>query len=247
MAIRGILIALIILMSALLVMVIRIMSGSAPVENNPPAEIVLEDSVLDVRTEVFEEATLERIIELAGQTAASRRETIVAQSGGTLSEISVDKGDVVAVGDVIAMISADARDENLRQAEQALVAAEIDLDATRALVEEGFVARNTLADLETAYEAALAAVEQARDQVNDLEVRSTIAGLVENRIAQVGGFVGAGDPVLAVTSMDPLLISARAGEQQIAEFAVGQIADVELATGQQVEACLLYTSDAADE
>jgi len=164
MAIRGILIALIILMSALLVMVIRIMSGSAPVENNPPAEIVLEDSVLDVRTEVFEEATLERIIELAGQTAASRRETIVAQSGGTLSEIRVDKGDVVAVGDVIAMISADARDENLRQAEQALVAAEIDLDATRALVEEGFVARNTLADLETAYEAALAAVEQAREE-----------------------------------------------------------------------------------
>ena len=103
MAIRGILIALIILMSALLVMVIRIMSGSAPVENNPPAEIVLEDSVLDVRTEVFEEATLERIIELAGQTAASRRETIVAQSGGTLSEIRVDKGDVVAVGDVIGL------------------------------------------------------------------------------------------------------------------------------------------------
>ena len=118
MAIRGILIALIILMSALLVMVFRIMGGSAPVENNPPAEIVLEDSVLDVRTEVFEEATLERIIELAGQTAANRRETIVAQSGGTLSDISVDKGDVVAVGDVIALISADARDENLRQAEQ---------------------------------------------------------------------------------------------------------------------------------
>ncbi|MEC8037437.1 MAG: efflux RND transporter periplasmic adaptor subunit, partial [Pseudomonadota bacterium] len=194
-------------------------------ENNPPAEIVLEDSVLDVRTELFEEATLERIIELAGQTAANRRETIVAQSGGTLSEIRVDKGDVVAMGDVIALISADARDENLRQAEQALVAAEIDLDATRALVEEGFVARNTLSDLETAYEAALAAVEQARDQVNDLEVRSTLAGLVENRIAQVGGFVGAGDPVVAVTSMNPLLISARAGEQQIAEFAIGQIAD----------------------
>lgn len=246
MAIRGILIALIILMSALLVMVFRIMGGSAPVENNPPAEIVLEDSVLDVRTEVFEEATLERIIELAGQTAANRRETIVAQSGGTLSDISVDKGDVVAVGDVIALISADARDENLRQAEQALVAAEIDLDATRALVEEGFVARNTLSDLETAYEAALAAVEQARDQVNDLEVRSTIAGLVENRVAQVGGFVGAGDPVLAVTSMDPLLISARAGEQQIAEFAIGQIADVELATGQQVEAVISYISPFAD-
>ena len=98
------------------------------------------------------------------------------------------------MGDVIALISADARDENLRQAEQALVAAEIDLDATRALVDEGFVARNTLSDLETAYEAALAAVEQARDQVNDLEVRSTITGLVENRVAQVGGFVGAGDP-----------------------------------------------------
>ena len=41
--------------------------------------------------------------------------------------------------------------------------------------------------------------------------------------------------MLAVTSMDPLLISARAGEQQIAEFAIGQIADAELATGQQAQ------------
>ena len=246
MAIRGILIALIIFMSALLVMVFQIMRGSAPVENNPPAGIVLEDAVIDVRTEVFEQATLERIIALAGQTVANRRETIVAQSGGTLAEIRVDKGDVVARDEVIALISADARDESLRQAEQALVAAEIDLDATRKLVEEGFVPRNSLADRETAYEAALASVKQARDQVTDLEVRATISGLVENRIAQVGGFVGAGDPVVAVTSLDPLVVSARAGERQIAEFAIGQIADVELATGQQVKAVISYISPFAD-
>ena len=189
MAIRGILIALIILMSALLAMVFRIMSGSAPVENNPPAEIVLEDSVLDVRTELFQEATLERIIELAGQTAASRRETIVAQSGGTLSEIRVDKGDVVAVGDVIAMISADARDENLRQAEQALVAAEIDLDATRALVEEVSLPA-TPSPIWRRPMRPRSLPSSSPRPVNDLEVRSTIAGLVENRIAQVGGFVG---------------------------------------------------------
>ena len=80
MAIRGILIAFIIFMTVALVMVMNIMRNSSPVENNPPAELVTEAGSLDVRTKVFEEQTLTRVIELAGQTAANRRETVVAQS-----------------------------------------------------------------------------------------------------------------------------------------------------------------------
>ena len=49
MAIRGILIALIIFTAVALGMVINIMSGSEPVENNPSAELLTEEEVLDVR------------------------------------------------------------------------------------------------------------------------------------------------------------------------------------------------------
>jgi multidrug efflux system membrane fusion protein len=247
MAIRGILLALIIFMGAMFAMVINIMQGSTPVENNPPAELVMEDAVLDVRTSVFEEATLMREIELAGQTAANRRETVVAQSGGTLAEIGVDKGDRVNAEQVVALIIAAARDDSLRQAEIALEAAKVDLEATEKLVEDGFAARNSLLNAQSAFEAAVAAVEQARQQVSDLEVKSTLTGVVENRIAQVGGFVGAGDPVVSVTSLDPLKILADAGERQVADFAVGQTAAVELATGQMVDATITYISPFANQ
>lgn len=247
MAIRGILLALIIFFGAMFVMVLNIMRGSTPVENNPPAELVTAEPVLDVRTEVFEEATLSRKIELAGQTAANRRETVVAQSGGTLAEIKVDKGDRVAAEQVIATIIAAARDDGLRQAEIALEAAKVELEATEKLVADGFAARNSLVVAQSAYETALTAVEQAREQLSDLQVKSTLTGVVEDRIAQVGGFVGAGDPVLAVTSLDPLKITADAGERQVAEFAIGQVAQIELATGQSVEAIISYISPFANQ
>ncbi|MDA8603513.1 efflux RND transporter periplasmic adaptor subunit [Alphaproteobacteria bacterium] len=246
MAIRGILIALIIFTAVALGMVINIMSGSEPVENNPPAELLTEEEVLDVRTRVFKEDTLVRVIQLAGQTQANRRETIVAQSGGTLAEVRVDKGDVVKAGDVIAVITAAARDDGLRQAEAALEAAQVDLEATQKLVNEGFAARNSLVAVQSAFEAAVAGVEQAREQLSDLEVRSTLGGIVENRIAQIGGYVGSGDPVIAVTSLDPMVVSADAGERRVAEFELGQTARVELATGQQVDATVSYISPFAD-
>jgi multidrug efflux system membrane fusion protein len=246
MAIRGILIALIIFTAVALGMVFNIMRGSEPVENNPPAELVTEEEVLDVRTKIFEEETLIRVIQLAGQTRANRRETIVAQSGGTLAEVRVDKGDIVEAGDVIAVITAAARDDSLRQAQAALEAAQVDLEATQKLVEEGFAAKNSLVGVQSAYEAAVAGVEQAREQLSDLEVKSTLGGIVENRIAQIGGFVGSGDPVIAVTSLDPMVISADAGERRVAEFEIGQSARVELATGQVVEATVSYISPFAD-
>lgn len=246
MAIRGILIALIIFMAVAMMMVINIMRGSEPPENNPPAELATGEYALDVRTRVFNEETLVRVIQLAGQTEANRRETVVAQSGGTLAEVRADKGDIVAVGDVIAVITAAARDDSLRQAEVALEAARVDLEATKKLVEEGFAPRNSLVGVQSAYEAAAAALEQAREQISDLEVKSTLAGIVENRIAQIGGFVGSGDPVVAVTSLDPMIVSADAGERQVADFSIGQIARVELATGQKVEATISYISPFAD-
>lgn len=246
MAIRGILIALIIFMAVAMGMVMNIMRGSTPVENNPPAQLVTEDTALDVRTKVFAEETLVRTIELAGQTEANRRETVLAQSGGTLAEVRADKGDIVAAGDVIAVITAAARDDSLRQAEAALEAARVELEATTKLVEEGFAARNSLVTVQSAYETAAAGLEQAREQISDLDVKSTLSGIVENRIAQIGGFVGSGDPVMAITSLDPMIVSADAGERQVAEFAIGQAATVELATGQVVEAKISYISPFAD-
>lgn len=246
MAIRGILIAFIIFMAVALMMVMNIMRNSTPVENNPPAELVTDTGALDVRTRVFKEQTLMRVIELAGQTAANRRETVVAQSGGTLAEVRLDKGDEVAVGDVVAVITAAARDDSLRQAEIALEAAQVDLEATQKLVEEGFAAKNSLVGVQAAYESAVAVLEQAREQIADLEVKSTLEGVVENRIAQIGGFVGSGDPVIAVTSLNPMLVKADAGERQVAEFEIGQTARVELATGQTVEATVSYISPFAD-
>ena len=53
--------------------------------------------------------------------------------------------------------------------------------------------------------------------------------------------------MLAVTSLDPLKITADAGERQVAEFAIGQVAQIELATGQSVEAIISYISPFANQ
>jgi len=73
---------------------------------------------------------------------------------------------------------------------------------------------------------ARAAVDQARLDLDRTTVRAAAAGVVSRRSVEIGQVVQPGQPLMALTALDDVWVTANFKETQLRSMAPGQIADV---------------------
>ena len=78
-----------------------------------------------------------RSIVLSGRTEADDRASAVARTAGTLLELQVERGSAVKKGQVIALLSDEARNAQVEQAEARLTQRRTELEARLRLIERG--------------------------------------------------------------------------------------------------------------
>lgn len=160
---------------------------------------------------------IHREITGSGYVVAPDTATIYAESGGRITGIHVEPGDVVTAGqpllsmdDSATRFAAEDAELVVRSAEVSLAAARIshrqakaDLDRKTALHQRGVITRERLEDIKTAYLGASNTVEQAKatlakaslalriaeDRVADLTVYAPISGTVTQLSVHVGDAV----------------------------------------------------------
>ena len=104
---------------------------------------------------------------LSGRTEADRKVAVTARTGGVLNELRVKRGQQVKQGEVIAILSDDAREAQVAQARAMFTQRTTELEARRKLIEQGTLPKLELVNLETQFksaEAGLAAAEAERDR-----------------------------------------------------------------------------------
>lgn len=175
-----------------------------------------------------------------------------SQSTGVIEKLHVERGDVVAAGQLVARLSAQVERASLSVAEakakadaetqQAVAAHELarrKLERTKDLVRRDFVSDQALDQAEAEARVAEQRVEQAREaqrvsqrefqlsnaQLSQREVRSPFAGLVVERYRTEGERIER-EPVVRVARIDPLRIEAIVPAVQFGSIAAGQIATV---------------------
>ncbi len=136
---------------------------------------------------------------------------------GRLLTRTVDVGDTVRSGEVIATIDATTLDLSVRSAEAALgnrraerENAAMTVARVEALRDSGTVAEASLEDARAAFDAADAAVRQAeanlakaRDALGYAELRAGFAGVVTATGAEPGQTVAAGESIVIIAKPDP--------------------------------------------
>lgn len=178
----------------------------------------------------------------AGEVRARQESVLAFQVPGRLVARHVDAGAVVRAGQVLAEL--DASDYRLQasaaQAELAAAEAELarvrdDLARFQALSADQLVSRSSLAAQEAAFTAARARTDAARanlavtrNQAGYAQLRAPADGVVASRQAEVGQVLAAGQPVLTVAADSGREVLIALPESRVAEFAVGQPAEVEL-------------------
>ncbi len=190
-----------------------------------------------------------RKLVLSGRTEADRRVTVTARSGGVLTELRVRRGARVQEGEIIAVLSDDARKSQVAQAESLVVQRRTELDAKRRLIVSGAVPKLELVNLEAQLAAAEASLASAQAELDRAFVRAPFAGIVNELTIEVGGssLPMMGKEIGSIVSLDPMLAVVEVSERRLAGLRQGEPAEVKLITGESVTGKIRYVAKTASQ
>jgi len=188
-----------------------------------------------------------RNLTIAGRTEADKRVTVTARTGGVVTELKVKRGMWVKKGETIAILSDEAREAQVVQAQALVTQKRTELEAKRQLILNGTLPRLQLVELEAqlrSAEAALAAAEAERDRG---VVRAPWSGIVHDVAVEVGqaAFSFAGREIATIVALDPMLAVVEVAERKLAGIRVGDTAQVRLVTGESVRGKIRFAAKTA--
>jgi multidrug efflux system membrane fusion protein len=184
---------------------------------------------------------------LSGRTEADRKVMVTARTGGELKELRVRRGSIVKKGDVIAVLSDDAREAQVAQARALANQRKTELEAKSRLIATGAMPRLELGNLEAQLKVAQAQLAAAEAELGRGIVTAPWDGIINDVPAEVGGaaFSFAGKEIAQLVSLDPMLAVVEVAERRLGGIKVGDPADVRLVTGQTARGRVRFVSKTA--
>ena len=194
-------------------------AGSPQIEESAQAERVrtMNVEVVEVVPEEFTD-----YVRIVGTVEAERDVTVSAEEGGVVEAVLARKGERVRPGQPLLRLDADILTTQLRQASAQAELAEETWTRQKRLWEEEQVGTE-MAYLQARYSAETARA-QARVLAQRLErttIRSPVAGVLDDRMVEIGNMVGAGTPVVRILDLDTVKIVGGVPERYAAEIEQG--------------------------
>ena len=138
------------------------------------------------------------LIRATGTIVYSEETTLSFKTGGILTELTVDEGDLVKAKQRLARLDLTELAASVAQAEAAVVNADLQYERTRDLVEKGHVAQARLDDAALARDQARAALKAVSFNRNLGVMVAAGDGVVLRRLAEPGQTLAPGAPVLQI-------------------------------------------------
>lgn len=174
---------------------------------------------------------------ISGQLAPAREATVRAQVGGSLLTLTVDKGQPVSAGQVIAKITArdlemamQSAEAAVKSAETALAVAQSEQARTSSLVKGGALAareleqaNNMVSNGQAMVAAAKARQQAVWQQLDDTTVKAPFSGIVSDRPAHQGDVVSPGTPIVTIIDPSSMRLEASVPSEFIGQVKVGAV------------------------
>jgi membrane fusion protein (multidrug efflux system) len=193
-----------------------------------------------VQVERVEALSLTERIEASGQLVAVDEASVAAEVGGRITQLRVEEGAAVAIGDIVLEIDRERRQLELAsrqalaaEAREAIAQAKRELSRIRSLQERSAASQSRLDEAETGLrqmQARLAAAEAQRGLAEraqrDASVAAPFAGLLARRYVSVGDFVDAGETLFDLVALDPIEVEFHLTERDSGRVSLGDLVEV---------------------
>lgn len=182
------------------------------------------ETVRTVNVEVVQVQPLDfsHFIRVVGTVEAQRDVTVSAEEGGVVEALVTEKGERVRRGETLLRINDDVLSAQLEQTASQAALAEETWNRQKQLWEEDSIGTE-MAYLQAKYDAETARA-QARvlaERVNRTTVRAPVAGVLDDRMVEVGSMVSPGTPVARVLDVDTVKVVGGVPERYAADIERG--------------------------
>ncbi|KAF0282509.1 efflux RND transporter periplasmic adaptor subunit [Spiribacter roseus] len=202
--------------------------------------------VMDVAVTELEAERVERFLESQGDTVADRDVQLRAETGGQVAAVQVEAGDTVAPGDPIVELAMGDREARRTEAQARVDQAEADFEAARQLSGDGFQSQIAVTEARAALESARARRAAIEEEIDNTRITAPIAGQVESRGVDTGDYLAAGEQVVRIIDVDPLVAIGHVAQQSIRQVETGREVRIELATGDTLTGTVRRIGNAAE-
>jgi RND family efflux transporter MFP subunit len=156
-----------------------------------------------------------------GTFEASQQLEFPAENNGRVVKVLVDEGDVVRVGQVLAVIKGDQLNIQLQNAKAAYENAQSDAQRYENAYKTGGVTKQQVDQAKLSLTNAKAQYDAARINIGDASIKSSINGIVNKRNIEPGSVVSPGTILFELVNVSTLKLKVNVTEQQVATLKKG--------------------------
>ncbi len=200
-----------------------------------------------VRVQDFVTEAVTRNLSLYGRTEPNRKALLGAEVSGRVVAIYAKRGASVKKGDPIVKLELNDRPKQLARAKAMLKQRQIEYTGIKALSIKGFQGKARLAEAEASLVDAQASVETLQLQITKTTIRAPMSGILNERMVEIGDYLGIGDPVAKITDIDPLIVRADVTENDIDSLYLSQNASARFVNNGEVSGAIRYISSVSNE
>ncbi len=203
-----------------------------------------------------EQASLSRKVSLTGEIRAWQEIDIHAKVSGYLKNISVDIGDQVKAGQVIANLDLPEEQQDQVKANADYQVAKLDYDRIQAVMKKrpGLLAEEDVDKAKAVYEEAKATYERMKILSDYAVIQAPFDGVITKRSADLGALIQAGTtssgqsmPIVHLAELDKLRFDFPVPESMVSVIKVGMPLDICIqADGQVIHGQVARMSDKVD-
>jgi membrane fusion protein (multidrug efflux system) len=199
--------------------------GPTP-SNGPAAAAAAAAKAVPVRVQRLEPRDFVDYLRVTGTVLARSKVNVVAEEGGILKQVIIDKGNTAKAGAALAVLDNPVLVAGRDQAAAALKQAELDQTTKKALYDKKAIAENEYLFSNYSLEAARAAYSLVQARVDKLTLRTPISGIVNRRYYDLGAYVTPMTPAFEVIDIERLRVRAGVAERFIGDVGLGTPVEV---------------------
>jgi len=181
----------------------------------------VQERVATVRTRVVEPEEVSDLAVFSADLLPLRRATLAAEVAGNVDSLSVELGQRVHKGQVLARIDTRALRQELAEAEALFNQALDRFERAEKLFAKRSITKEQHIDAVAGRDVAQARLASARLRLEKSEVKAPWTGHVAIKRLEVGDYAGPGQPLLDLVAMDRLKVKAPASAADVPYLKVG--------------------------